>query len=210
MLRLIGRFWFWLTGWKVGDSPPQATKFVLVASPHTSNWDFPFTMAYGWMCPQTFSWLGKKEVFRFPFGWVLRRIGGVPVDRQASRGLVAQMVEAFAIRDRFWLVVPPKGTRSRREYWKSGFYAIAYAAQVPVALGYLDFAKKRAGIGALIELTGDVRADMNRIRAFYEGIEGKRPELQSPIRLRAEDDAEALERLLGTARSASLHPSPPP
>lgn len=208
MLSWIGRSWFWLTGWKVGDWPPDLDKFVLIASPHTSYWDFPFTMAYGWMCKLDFNWFGKHQMFTFPWGPLFRRMGGISVDRRSPQGLVEQMVDAFVTREQLRLVVPPKGTRAKREYCKSGFYAIAYAAGVPVVPGYLDFKNKRAGIGPPIELTGDVAADMDRFRAFYAGIEGKRPELQSPLRLRAEDDEEARARLLGVVKKASLRPRP--
>ena len=201
MLRLIGRFWFWLFGWTVEPNPPDAPKFVVIASPHTSYWDLPFTVAYGWLCAQPFHWMGKREIFRFPFRWFFRMIGGIPVDRRAPQGLVQQMVDRFAERDRLWLIVPPKGTRAPRPYWKSGFYAIAYAAKVPVAPGYLDFGARRAGVAPLIELTGDVSADMDKIRAAYAGMKGKRPALQSQIRLRAEDDEEARLKLLGKAAS---------
>src|SRR5690606_26631628 len=121
---------------------------VIIASPHTSNWDFPHTLAFGLALDLRIQWMGKDTMFPRPFRRLLIALGGVPVDRRAPRGLVDQMVQAFRERDRLWLVVPPKGTRSPRPYWKSGFYTIAKAAGVPVLPGYLDYATKRAGIGA--------------------------------------------------------------
>ncbi|MCA9582074.1 MAG: lysophospholipid acyltransferase family protein [Myxococcales bacterium] len=189
--RAFGRAWLRLYGWRVNRHVPDVQKAVIIASPHTSNWDFPHTMAFGLAMNLRIHWMGKHTMFKWPFRSILRRLGGVPVDRRAPGGLVEQMTEQFRIRDRFWLVVPPKGTRAPRPYWKSGFYNIAQAAGVPIMLGYLDFGAKEVGLGLLVHPTGDVRRDMDQIRAFYAGKMGKRPELHGRVRLRAEDEGDA-------------------
>ena len=116
----------------------------------------------------------------------MRRLGIIPVERDSGQGMVEQMAAEFAGHREMALVVAPEGTRGRSEYWRSGFYRIALAAQVPIVLTFLDYPNKRAGIGPLIEPSGDLGADMDRIRAFYADIQGKDPSNQGPIRLREE------------------------
>lgn len=134
----------------------------------------------------TFSWAGKKEMFRGPLGWIARRLGGIAVDRSGPADLVSQVAEEFRRRDALRFVLAPSGTRSRTDYWKSGFYHIALAARVPVVLGILDYAKREGGFGPVLRLTGDVRGDMETIRSFYAGVTPYRPENAGPIRLRSE------------------------
>ena len=116
----------------------------------------------------------------------MRRLGVIPVRRDSGEGLVEQMVDEFASSDRMALVIAPEGTRSRAEFWRSGFYHIARAAGVPLVMTFLDYAHKRAGVGGIVHLTGEIAADMDVIRDFYSGIEGKRPENQGPIVVREE------------------------
>jgi 1-acyl-sn-glycerol-3-phosphate acyltransferase len=183
----IGRAWMGAAGWRVEGALPQGKKFVLIAAPHTSNWDLPFMLAAGYILGARISWLGKHTVFWGPFGWFMKALGGIPVDRRSPQNLVQQVTQRFAASDALILAVPPEGTRKQVAYWKSGFYQIARAAQVPVAMGYLDFRRKVAGVGPFLHITADVRADMDQIRAFYRDIRGKRPALESTPRLREED-----------------------
>lgn len=187
LLAWIGRTGLRLAGWRLDATVPQVPKYVLLAAPHTSNWDFVVLMAAGMALGIWPHWVGKHTLFRPPFGPFARALRGIPVDRRARANMVDQLSAQFAQRERLVLVMPPEGTRSRAPHWKSGFYRVALAAQVPVALGYVDFSTKRAAIGPLLMPTGDVRADMDVIRAFYAGIEGLHPECQGPIRLEAED-----------------------
>lgn len=136
------------------------------------------------------SWAGKSTLFRGPLGWIARRLGGIAVDRTAPQDLVSQLVASFRSREKLGLVIAPSGTRSRTDYWKSGFYHLARAANVPVVLAVLDYGKKEGGFGPTIHVTGDVRADMDRIRAFYAGATPRRPENLGPIRLRSEEQSE--------------------
>ena len=134
-------------------------------------------------------WMVKDSWVRGPLGPALRKLGAVAIDRTHKSGVVDQMVEKFRERDELVLVVPPEGTRARSEYWKSGFYHIAVGAGVPVVPGYLDFARKRAGLAKAIPMTGDVRADMDKIRAFYAAQKAVAydPSKVGPIRLREEE-----------------------
>ena len=178
-----------LAGWSLVGEPPSSPKFVFIAAPHTSNWDLPLMLVAAWALGIRIHWLGKHTLFVGPFGWLFKMLGGLPVDRRERGGAVSQVVEAFARRDALCLAVSPEGSRGHRDYWKSGFYHMAREARVPIATGFLDYANRRCGFGALIEPTGDVAADMDRIRAFYGPLKGKYPELQGPMRLREEAEA---------------------
>jgi 1-acyl-sn-glycerol-3-phosphate acyltransferase len=177
------------TGWRIdGDRPPY-DKYVLVAAPHTSNWDGVYMIAIAWALEMRVRWVGKHTLFRFPYGPFMRLMGGVAVDRRASHNFVEAVVRLFAERDELCLAVPAEGTRSKVEYWKSGFYHMALSADVPLVLGFLDFSRKCGGFGPALRLTGDVRADMDRIRAFFADKKGKFPERFTPPRLRSEAEA---------------------
>jgi len=173
-------------GWRVEGQPPDHHRFVLIAAPHTSNWDLALMLLMSVAFRVRIHWLGKHSLFRGPAGWLLRRLGGLPVRRGEPSQLVAQLASKFAERDDFVLVVPPSGTRSSTDHWKSGFYRIAEAASVPIVCGYLDFGTRIGGFGPAILPSGDVRADMDEIRAFYLGKRGRHPDQVSEIRLRDE------------------------
>ena len=132
------------------------------------------------------SWFGKHTLFIPPWGWLMRGLGGIPVDRRAPQTLVVQMVEKFRQSEDLVLAVPPEGTRSKVKVWKSGFYHIAAESGVPIGLGYLDYDRKLCGVGMFVMPSGNVTKDMNRIRSFYEDIRGKHPNLESEPRLREE------------------------
>jgi 1-acyl-sn-glycerol-3-phosphate acyltransferase len=186
LARALARAWLWFFGWRVESAmpPPRA---IAIAYPHTSNWDLPFMLAIAYRLGIRPYWLGKKEIFRWPFGGFMKWLGGVPVDRKARTNMVQQVVDRFAEIDRFFLVVPPSATRRRAAHWKSGFYHIARGAGVPILCTFLDYKRKVGGIGIPVEPTGDVRADMDKIRAFYVGVEGRYPENQTPIYLPEEE-----------------------
>ena len=133
------------------------------------------------------SWLGKHTLFQPPLGFVMRRVGGIPVVRHQRGQLVAEAARLFADRDDLALVVPAEGTRSTASHWKSGFYHIARTAGVPIVCGYLDYARRRGGFGLVLMPSGDLRADMDRIRAFYADKAGRYPEKFGPVRLQEED-----------------------
>lgn len=164
-----------MSGWRVdGALPEHARKSVLIAAPHTSNWDLPMTLMVAFALGLTPRWMGKASIFRWPFGPLMRWLGGIAVDRSRSNNLVE--ISAQAIRNAnvpLQLIVPPEGTRSKTRHWKTGFYFIAQSAQVPIVLAYMDYANKRSGLGPVFQPTGDVDADMQAIKAFYRPFTGK-------------------------------------
>jgi len=177
-------------GWSV-DVVPLPPKMVFIAAPHTSNWDVPFMLAAAWSLPIRLSWLGKHTLFRGALGGkFMRAVGGIPVDRRSSSSTVSRIADEFRRVPRLYLAISPEGTRGGATYWRSGFYHIAREAGVPIGLGFLDYGRRRAGVGGLLTPSGDVRADMDVIRAFYAGIRGRRPELETVPRLREETVAE--------------------
>ncbi|MCG8589110.1 MAG: lysophospholipid acyltransferase family protein [Proteobacteria bacterium] len=179
------------TGWEPEGVRPTEPRFVLIAAPHTSNWDLPYLLALAVVFDVRVSWMGKHGLFRPPLGWLMRRLGGIPVVRHRRGNLVAQMARAFGERESLALVVPAEGTRGYVTHWKSGFYRIAEAAGVPIVMGYLDYARRRGGFGPALHPSGDVGADMDRIRAFYADKVGKYPECFGEVRLAEEKRSEA-------------------
>ena len=182
----LGRFYLWLFGWKLGGQKPPFKKYLILAAPHTSNWDVPVMLSMSYVYGIRVSWIGKHTLFRGPLGPLMRWIGGVPVDRRSRNNAVQQMVDEFDKRDSLALMITPEGTRSRAEYWKSGFYHIATEANVPIVLGLLDFKKRVGGLFEAVIPSGDICADMDRIRAFYTDASGKYPQDFGPVRLREE------------------------
>ncbi|MDL5033652.1 lysophospholipid acyltransferase family protein [Pelomonas sp. APW6] len=164
-----------LTGWKLdGALPAGQDKCVLIAAPHTSNWDLPYTLMVAFALRLNIYWMGKAQIFRFPFGPVMRWLGGIAVQREKSSNLVAASADAIKAADGpLQLVVPPEGTRSKTRYWKTGFYWIAVTAEVPIVMAYMDYARKLSGLGPVFVPTGDIEADMAQIKAFYAPFKGK-------------------------------------
>jgi 1-acyl-sn-glycerol-3-phosphate acyltransferase len=164
-----------LTGWKVeGHLAPEAAKSILIAAPHTSNWDLPYTLMVAFALRLTPYWMGKHSLFKAPFGGIMQWLGGIPVQRSQTNNLVAASAAAIRAADGpLQLIVPPEGTRSKTRYWKTGFYYIALAAEVPIVMAYMDYSSKRSGLGPVFKPTGNADADMAAIRAFYAPFKGK-------------------------------------
>jgi hypothetical protein len=135
--------------------------------------------------------LGKKELFKPPLGFLMWALGGIPVDRSQRSNLVDQVAEIFAREEEIVILITPEGTRGKAPYWRTGFYYMALKAGVPIALGYADFRRKEVGIGGYLYPTGDIRKDFALIREFYQDKAGLRPEKQGPIRIREEVVEEA-------------------
>jgi 1-acyl-sn-glycerol-3-phosphate acyltransferase len=154
--------------------------------PHTSNWDTIVGLLARLALGLRIHFVGKDTLFRWPLRPLLAAWGGIPVNRREPKGFVDTIEREFARRDEFIVALAPEGTRGHTEFWKSGFYRIARTAKVPLALGFIDFPSREVGVGAYLDLTGDVAADMARIRAFYAGKRGRHPENQGTIRLRDE------------------------
>ena len=175
-------------GWRFDGPVPTEKKYVALAVPHTSNWDGLLLLALAGSIGLEMRWMVKDSALRGPAGPALRALGAVPIDRSRKTNMVDQMIEQFRVHDAFVLFIPPEGTRARADAWKSGFYHIARGADVPVAPAYLDYGRKLGGIGRPIAMTGDVRADMDALRAFYaekdpKPLDGAK---YGPIRLREE------------------------
>ncbi|WP_296491825.1 lysophospholipid acyltransferase family protein [Rhodoferax sp.] len=175
LLRVFSVTFLKLTGWQVqGALPAQAKKSVLIAAPHTSNWDLPYTLMVAFALRLNIYWMGKASIFRFPFGPLMRWLGGISVDRSKTNNLVLASAQAIQAADGpLQLIVPPEGTRSKTRYWKTGFYHIAVTAQVPIVMAYMDYQRKLSGLGPVFVPTGNIEADMVQIKAFYAPFKGK-------------------------------------
>ncbi len=175
-------------GWEVETDVPKLSKYVIVAAPHTSNWDGVLLLAVSQALELPLAFMIKDDWVKGPMGPLMKRLGAVAINRSKKTNVVEQMIEEFAQRDALALVIPPEGTRKRAEMWKSGFYHIARGANVPVVPAYIDVGRKRIGLGEPIELTGDARADMDRLRAFYEKVRpvGFVKDAFGPIRIKEE------------------------
>lgn len=183
--RWLARVYWRLSRWTC-EIEPLPERGVLLGVPHTSNWDFVLMVFVGWKAGITFRFLAKSSLFVGPFGTFFRALGGIPVYRGEERGLVREVTAMASRGERFMLVITPEATRSKVEFWKSGFYRIAQAADLPVVLGFIDRRRMACGLGPTMRLTGDVRADMDAIRAHYDGFVGVRPGYESVPRLRDE------------------------
>ncbi len=188
MRTLLARTLLRFTGWEVVGTRIADKKIIIAIAPHTSNWDLLYGLAVAKILVAKISWLGKHTLFCWPVGPLLRALGGIPVRRDQPEELVDQIVRAFDEAETLSLAITPEATRSFTPYWKSGFYRIAKATGVPIQLGFLDYARRQAGLGPAITLTDDVRADMDEIRAFFADKVGRHPEKEGAIRLHEEDE----------------------
>jgi 1-acyl-sn-glycerol-3-phosphate acyltransferase len=179
----MARAIFGLFGWRAVGRVPDEPRFIALGAPHTSNWDLALALFASAIWKMKMKWVGKDTLFKPPFGFVLRWLGGIPVVRDSRSGAVEALSELMHSKERFALCIAPEGTRKKVEHWKSGFYQIAIAANVPVVLGFCDYAHKTLGLGPAIYMTGDVEADMKKIAEFYADKRGKFPENEGVIRL---------------------------
>ena len=152
---------------------------MLIGAPHTSNLDFFLMLFLIGISGLKLNWLGKDSLFRKPIGGIMRKLGGIPVNRRASTRFVDQMVAAFNENDELALVIAPEGTRSKTHYWKTGFYYIAVGAGVPIVFAYVDATRKTTGIGPVFMPTGDLQADFAQIKAFYDDKVGIHPDIRA-------------------------------
>jgi 1-acyl-sn-glycerol-3-phosphate acyltransferase len=174
-----------LAGWRTVLVWPPEPKGVIIVYPHTSNWDFILGMLFKFGHGLPANWVGKTEMFPWPFTGLMKWLGGIPVDRRRAAGFVDTLVEEFRARDWMWVAIAPEGTRSHTDHLKPGFYRLAVAADVPVALGYIDYGSRTVGIDTFLRMTGDRETDLARIRDFYADKRGRRPELAGELRLRS-------------------------
>ncbi len=182
-VRRTARLLLRLRGWTVDAELPPQPRGVVVVYPHTSNWDFVVGYLAKVAAGLPLQWIGKDSLFRWPFGGLLRRMGGIPVRRGARAGFVGELAREMAARERAWIVIAPEGTRAYTDHWKSGFYHLALAAGVPLGLGVIDWGRRRVELRQTLDLSGDPEADVEALRAFYQGVRGLRPERAGQIRL---------------------------
>jgi 1-acyl-sn-glycerol-3-phosphate acyltransferase len=186
--RGLARLYWVLSRWTLRtERPPTDRPGILIGAPHTSNWDFVLMLAISGSVGIKVRWLGKHTLFKGVMGPFARALGGIPVDRRDPSRIVDDVVARVRAGEVFSLVITPEGTRGKGDHWKSGFYRIARETGMPVTLGYVDRTTMTAGLGPTIELTGDVRADMDVIRAFYADKAGFEPSRRTEPRLREED-----------------------
>ncbi len=200
--RVMRRVLLWIYRrheWTAVGNVPESRRFVIVAAPHTSNWDFLYFLGLTTALGIQSHFMAKSSLFKWPFRNFLLQIGGIPVDRGSSRNYVQQMIDEFGKRDEFILTIAPEGTRSNVKQWKTGFYHIAHGAGVPIVVGMMDYGTKTGGLAETIMPSGDYEADMQKIAAFYHKVTPKHPE-------------KAMDDIVSVAldQAGSLDPSAPP
>lgn len=178
----------WL-GWRLEIPPSVPERCVIVGAYHTSGSDFFVTLLYRFAANLRFRWIAKDSAFRWPFGWLMRRLGGIPVARSSRHNFVDQAIAMFGAAEPLRIAISPEGTRSEAGYWRTGFYYIALGAGVPLLLGYADYRRKVVGIGSQLIPCGDIEADMQVLAAFYADVTPRYPERRGAVRLRPPDQA---------------------
>lgn len=181
MLASLARFILRVGGWTAVGTGPDEPRAVIIAAPHTSNWDGIWAMVYKVAVGLDVKFFAKHSLFWFPLGNILRALGGVELNRGHAGSAVDQAIEMFKTEGSFYFGLAPEGTRRKMPGWKTGFYRIALGADVPVYLAFIDYGRKRAGVGPRLKLTGDPSIDLSICRDFYADISGRHPEQTSPI-----------------------------
>ncbi len=175
-LHWLGRCYLRLFGWTIEGELPPDRKLLCMITPHTSNWDLVMYWAMSLYYKVPVYFIAKHTLFRWPYAWFFRLMGGIPVNRKSSVNFVDQVINAFEEREDFYLGIAPEGTRSRRDFWKTGFYYIALGAKVRIGCTFVDYGRKVAGFGPIITPSGDIEADMAQFREFYSQVTPRRPE----------------------------------
>lgn len=209
MISKISRRILQLFGWKVVSQRTTYSPCILIGAPHTSNWDFPLTLLAVWALGLRFSWVAKDSLFVGPFGYIFKKMGGIPVDRKVRTGFLKSMVRLFKEKNNLILAIAPEGTRSKTDHWKAGFYNIAVKANIEICLGYIDYPSKTVGLGPLLRPSGDVNSDFLAIGEFYKDKVGRFPEKQSTIKLR-DREAVILQREINRSNTAAPVAQNPP
>ncbi len=177
MFSAISKWILRLWGWKIeGQYPYELNKFVIIVIPHTSGWDFPLGLLVRSALKADIKYIGKASLFRPPFGWLFRALGGYPVDRSKRHNYVDAVVDIFNREEKFALTIAPEGTRQKVNKLKTGFYYIALGAKVPIVMVKFDWGNKIVGIREPFYPTGNFDADMEAIKAYFKGAKGKVPE----------------------------------
>ena len=180
-LSRIARLLLRLGGWTLIGEVPTVAKAIIIAAPHTSNWDGYWALVLRAALQLDVRFFAKQSLFWFPLNLLLRGLGGIPLDRERAGSAVRQAVEMFDANEQFYFALAPEGTRAKTPCWKTGFYRIAQSADVPVVLGFFDYANKQVGLGPTLVLTGDRESDLAICRNFYQRFTGRWPEKASPV-----------------------------
>jgi 1-acyl-sn-glycerol-3-phosphate acyltransferase len=175
-----------LISWQVDVTLPKVRKYVVIGAPHTTGWDLFYLMLMKLSTGIDMKWVGKDTLFRWPLGVFMRWLGGVPVKRHSNNNFVEQIAEQFRQREELIIAIAPEGSRGKTSHWRTGFYYIALGADVPIALGFIDYPSRVIGIGPSLLPSGDIQADFSKIKAFYDGKTGRYPERQGDIQLNIE------------------------
>jgi 1-acyl-sn-glycerol-3-phosphate acyltransferase len=176
-------------GWKYSVQFPDSQKFILIGAPHTTNWDWMLMFLVTRSANIYGHWLAKDSLFRPPLGGLMRRLGGISIDRSQRSNFVLQVINAFKAASELIIIIAPEGTRGKTNFWKSGFYYIALGANVPIALAGIDYPTKTLTVDTWFYPSGDVKGDMDIVRTFYANKRGKYPAKQGEPRLAAEEDS---------------------
>lgn len=173
-MRYLYLFFFKLFGWKIeGDVPRNISKYIIAVGPHTSNWDFLIGLAVRSILRFRSNFFGKKELFKWPFGWLFRKLGGYPVDRSNKSNMVEQVVQIINESSYFVTAIAPEGTRKEVKKWKSGFYHMAYAAGIPLVFTSIDYPSKTVKFNAPFYPSGDYEKDAGQMASYFKNIMGK-------------------------------------
>ncbi|MBY6204815.1 lysophospholipid acyltransferase family protein [Halomonas denitrificans] len=183
-MKALARFLLRIFGWTLTQHEPPPRRYVLIFAPHTSNWDFVIGLLAAWGLGLKVHWIGKNTLFESPLGPLFRFWGGIPVDRSKRGNMIEQMAERFDHADDLVLAIAPEGTRGLTDHWKSGFWHIARAANVPVVMAYIDYSRKQIGIGESFVPGEDIETDFEQIQDFYSDKRGRRARNESTIRPR--------------------------
>ena len=181
ILQAIAKFILRISGWTATGDVPNLEKAIFIAAPHTSNWDGFWLLVCKVALDVELRFLAKPTLFWWPLGSLLRWFGAMPIDRSQATSTVQLMIDIFEQEEHLFLALAPEGTRKLQPYWKTGFYKIARAAKIPIILAYIDYPRKKMGIGPELRTSGDVDKDLAFIRDFYKPHAGRHPELQGPI-----------------------------
>lgn len=184
MLKYFCRFWLWVFRWKSINNLPKEPRYVVIAYPHTSNWDFPLGIFYIIGSGVPFRYMGKDALFKWPQKYLFKALGGFSVNRSKTTSLTTRMAEFINSQDKIALALSPEGTRSNIKYWRTGFYYIALEAKIPIAFAVLDYENREVGIKDSFMPTGDIDADMETIKNYFSGTKGKHPNKQGPIQIK--------------------------
>ena len=191
MLSALAKLLMWICDWTpVGEIPPLK-KAVFIVAPHTSNWDGFWLIVYRISFDIKLRILAKGTLFWWPLGSILRALGAVPLDRGPPSSTVQQLVDMFAKEEHFFLALAPEGTRKKMPYWKTGFYQIAAAAQVPIVLAFIDYEHRKMGIGIQIDPADGIEVNLQQIREFYMPFKPCRPERLGPIEFPPENSEDS-------------------